>query len=405
MKKKHYFFAIIIVSTLLVICSGLIFSRGNDVKVLLNGQIQNYSSKALAFDDTVFLPLNELFSSNNYIVKQENNVIMCTRDNALIIFRPNESIVVKNGIVFDTGGSLILSNNNYMIALNLTGELLNADVDFNMQNKEVYLKDPSFSPYNWVKNNIFIAHALGGILGNTYTNSLDAFNYNYSNGFKLFETDLILTNDRKLVLRHEWSDSFNKQLEQDIPINKIDKPLTLQEFKSLKIHKYMEPMTFEDLVKLMSIHKDMYIITDTKETDKNVIKEQFTKIVETTKKYDTNILKRIIPQFYNEDMYYEIKGIYNFDSYIYTLYMTNTSNEQVINFMVENGLKVVTMSPYRISKEFVAELNEKGIFTYTHTINSMLDVKTYQGIGIHGFYTDYITPDYYTKESYNKISN
>lgn len=49
----------------------------------------------------------------------------------------------------------------------------------------------------------FIAHALGGIDGKKYTNSLEALNEGYDNGIKLFEVDLSMTSDNVMVARHD----------------------------------------------------------------------------------------------------------------------------------------------------------------------------------------------------------
>lgn len=45
-----------------------------------------------------------------------------------------------------------------------------------------------------------IAHAMGGIDGEAYTNSMEAFKENYARGHRLFEVDLHFTSDGKLVL-------------------------------------------------------------------------------------------------------------------------------------------------------------------------------------------------------------
>lgn len=53
-----------------------------------------------------------------------------------------------------------------------------------------------------VRGPILIAHALGGVDSNTYTNSLEAFQQSYKNGFRVFETDVMEAGDGSLVLFH-----------------------------------------------------------------------------------------------------------------------------------------------------------------------------------------------------------
>ena len=48
----------------------------------------------------------------------------------------------------------------------------------------------------------FIAHAGGAIDGITYTNSLEALDLSYSKGCKLFELDLVLTSDDKIIAKY-----------------------------------------------------------------------------------------------------------------------------------------------------------------------------------------------------------
>lgn len=229
-------------------------------------------------------------------------------------------------------------------------------------------------PYSWAKENNLIAHAFGGISGTTYTNSLDAFKFNYSNGFKIFEVDLVLSSDDHLVLKHDWSSLVSQMLKQEISADKQDKALSLSEFKTMKIHGWMEPLSFEDVIEIMDKDKDIYIVTDTKDIPTD---ELFGQIVELVSNYDM------------------IKEIYNFDSYIYTLYQTSSGDDEVISFMKENNLKVVTAPTFRMTEEFANKLNENNIYIYVHTINAASEIKFFKNIGVYEFYTDFITPKYY----------
>ena len=56
--------------------------------------------------------------------------------------------------------------------------------------------------------NHLIAHALGGIGGKPYSNSLEAFIENYNKGIRIFEVDLSITSDGYVVCRHDWNTSL-----------------------------------------------------------------------------------------------------------------------------------------------------------------------------------------------------
>ena len=52
-------------------------------------------------------------------------------------------------------------------------------------------------------DNRYIMHALGGMDGKySYTNSIDALERTYAEGYRLFEVDVSFTSDNKLVLAH-----------------------------------------------------------------------------------------------------------------------------------------------------------------------------------------------------------
>ena len=58
---------------------------------------------------------------------------------------------------------------------------------------------------NALDKNRFIAHAGGIAKGETYTNSLEALDRSYKNGFRLFELDIIKTKDGHYVGYHNWN--------------------------------------------------------------------------------------------------------------------------------------------------------------------------------------------------------
>jgi glycerophosphoryl diester phosphodiesterase len=254
-----------------------------------------------------------------------------------------------------------------------------------------YIREKGDSKY-WYEDNLLVAHALGGIDGKTYTNSKESIEFNYKNFHRIFEVDLSITKDGQLVCRHGWEADLAKLYEQRIPNDLIGKSLDLSTFKDYKIYRKYTPITFKELLEYMKKHKDIYIITDSKLIDNNEIKTQFIELVKEVKDVDQKLLNRIIPQVYNEEMFYTIRNIYNFKDIIYTLYLTDSSNEKVLDFALLNNIKVITMSSQRYSKEFVEMLSSNGIYSYIHTINSLSEIEKYKKEGVHGFYTDFIIP-------------
>jgi len=90
----------------------------------------------------------------------------------------------------------------------------------------------------------FIAHAGGAIEGINYTNCLEVLDLSYSKGFKLFELDLVLTTDNKIVAAH-------------------DPPgITEAEFMSKLIEGKYTPMNMEVINNWFTNHKDAILVTD-----------------------------------------------------------------------------------------------------------------------------------------------
>ncbi|WP_240420521.1 phosphatidylinositol-specific phospholipase C/glycerophosphodiester phosphodiesterase family protein [Paenibacillus periandrae] len=236
-----------------------------------------------------------------------------------------------------------------------------------------------------------IAHALGGIDGVDYTNSLEAFQTNYDKGQRLFEVDFSITKDGLLAARHDWMGYLATKFEQDIPANKLEEPLTLKEFKSYKILENYTPLSFADVARLSKKYPDVYFITDTKETDPELVKQQFTVIRDTANRIDPTILDRFIPEIYSPEMLDIVRDIIPFKHVIFSLYLTSMEPAEVVQYVKEHDVHVVAMPEERATKSFIKDLNDIGVVTYVHSLNKVKDVKKLMRMGVHGVYTDFLS--------------
>lgn len=243
-------------------------------------------------------------------------------------------------------------------------------------------------PVPWIEHKL-IAHALGGINNSTYTNSLEALDESIKEGYKLVEADILLTRDNQLVLRHDWGVGSYLHLNQAYVENGSGYYIpTLDEFINLPILNQYTPMTFVDLLNYMKIHKDFYVVTDTKYLTPEEYLPEFKLIVKEINKVDPRLLDRFIIQFYNQEMYYNLSQNFPFKEYLFTIYAVDITNDELIRFMTDNQLKYLTMYEGRIEQEFIDELTNLGIYTLTHTINDLTKVSDYLYIGLDGIYTD-----------------
>jgi phosphoglycerol transferase len=104
--------------------------------------------------------------------------------------------------------------------------------------------------------NRFIAHAGGGIGGHAYTNSLEALNASYDNGFRLFELDIVKTSDDVFVAAHTWKhwadmSGYNGSLPPD-----------LKTFKKNKVFGKFTPMDIDDINEWFQDRPDAILVTD-----------------------------------------------------------------------------------------------------------------------------------------------
>lgn len=105
-------------------------------------------------------------------------------------------------------------------------------------------------------NNRFIAHAGGMIDGHKYTNSLEAMDRNYKNGFRLFELDISKTSDNIYVAAHDWK-HWSKVTRYTGPL-----PPTRKVFLQQKIYKKYTPMDISDINVWFNDHPDAILVTD-----------------------------------------------------------------------------------------------------------------------------------------------
>jgi glycerophosphoryl diester phosphodiesterase len=237
-------------------------------------------------------------------------------------------------------------------------------------------------------DHVLIAHAGGALPSkdevHTYTNALEAVEFNYQKGYRIFEIDFNLTKDGKLAAVHDW------QIASGLTgsIWGPEGP-ELQEWKSEKILGKYTSMDVEDVMRLMDLHRDMFVVTDTKDVEAEAVSKEFLEIRRAAEKVNMNILKRIVPQIYNPQMLETVSLVYPFENIIYTLYQSNQNQDQVLNFVRDNDrIKAVTMGEYTASENFVHNLAEIGKPVYVHTVNSVSDASELHKKGVHGLYTD-----------------
>lgn len=129
----------------------------------------------------------------------------------------------------------------------------------------------TFSQYIYLNPNKFIAHGGGKVDKLIKTNTLESLNYNYQNGAKLFELDLKLTSDQKIVAVHDWQSwKVMTNYEGNIPPSYSD-------FIKNKIYSNYNALDANMILDWFMSKKDAVLFTD-KLDDALLIKNRFDKI-------------------------------------------------------------------------------------------------------------------------------
>ncbi len=242
------------------------------------------------------------------------------------------------------------------------------------QNKVIFNNRGNIPSIPKYKDGMIIMHAGGFIAGVSYSNMMDAVKYHYDQGRRYFELDIEKSSDGRLVSIHDFGGFQSKFF--NVTENKS---FTLNEFLHFESVHGFEQIDMGRLVNFLRDHEDAYIITDIKDSNVEILK----KINEVS----PETANQIIPQIYNFNEYNQVKAL-GYKNIILTLYKIKNSDSEIINFVKSNKLYAVTMSRSRLDSKLFNDLKKTNVKIFTHTVNSMDELKKYKEKGVSGFYSD-----------------
>lgn len=358
-------------------------------------------------DEIVYIPVLELCKNFNtkatyklvknggIELKYKKSVYKLKRGSNEVRFANNKNVLKMDGVVE-------FMDDTIYVPLDFIYKVLDVNV-VQASDGTVYMDNyPKKFNYAWVKENRWIAHALGGVDGNAYTNSKEALEKSYKRGLRVMEADFSMTSDNKLVLFHSFSAGDLSNL--GMPVAWAKKPPTEKEFLEKKILNKYTTMNFEALANYMKAHKDMYLVVDLKINEIKEVEKAYKEIVKISNKVDKSILNRIIPQIYYEQMYKPIMNIYDFKSMIYTTYrLEELEVNKVVDFSYEHGIKIVAADKFNYSNELTTKLVDRGISLYMFTYNDEDQVNSLRNSYVGGFYTDFLPKKDIERDSEGKV--
>ena len=166
-----------------------------------------------------------------------------------------------------------------------------------------------------------ILHAGGELDGKILLNCQEAFYFYYEIGCRIFEYDLKLSSDGRLIGTHSWehlADGYDG--------------ISYEDFKSLVLDGGYTPVNEDWLVEILTEYSDITLIIDAKmETttqDALVIK----RLNELQTIHGIDISDKIIPEIFSVEMWEEIKDEVTFSYFLFSRYKEYYS----VNFVVES---------------------------------------------------------------------
>lgn len=247
------------------------------------------------------------------------------------------------------------------------------------------------TPYAWTRYPL-IAHGLGTVGRLATTNSRQAFERSYKRGYRVFEVDLALTRDGKVVARHDWSAERYARFGQTPPAGGAIP--TLAQFKAMRVKaqdgRLLTPLAARDLVALLRSHPDAWLMTDIKSATVDarirVLRELLAAAGD-----DANVKRRIIVQIYEEADYAPTKAL-GFDNLVYTFYRLRTPIDRAIEFAKAKHIRVVTIQKGKATASQVAAIRRHGLVCAAHTVNSESEAESLRDRGVRMLYSDILKP-------------
>ena len=229
----------------------------------------------------------------------------------------------------------------------------------------------------------FVAHAFGSPRGlmqlEHYSESREAFEASYWNGFRAYEIDLLLLADGSVAAVHDMSE---KVYGLEKPFTQATRP----ELESRLWNGKYRVLFGEDLIDLLVTHPDIWLILDTKCCHEAIAK----KLVELAP--DNTVRDRIVPHVTGPAHASALPGIYPFPEQLYARYWWGGTDTEVLARLEAYHIDNVMMWwDSNWSEPLQAAADERGLHVWVHTPSDPDTIEDFVARGV-GTYTDgYIT--------------
>jgi hypothetical protein len=229
----------------------------------------------------------------------------------------------------------------------------------------------------------FVAHAGGSPYGlqqlEPYSNSREAFEVSYANGFRVFEYDFLTLGDGAVVAAHDYH-------EEEYGLAIEFGQATRADLEGALWRGKYEIMFAEDIVQLMLEYPTVWIILDSKWGHVEVAKA----MVDLAP--DSSVLDRLVPHLASDEHAAALPDIYPFPEQMVAGYRWRGSDEEFLarleRYQVDN---IMLWWDTRWSQELQASLDEAGHHVWVHTPGEEPVIEDFRSRGVGVYSNGYIS--------------
>jgi len=227
----------------------------------------------------------------------------------------------------------------------------------------------------------FVAHAGGspdGLLqGEPYTNTREAFEVSYANGYRAFELDMIYLADGEVVIAHD-----HHEPEYGLRFGTFPE-LARDDGEGARWRGKYEVMFAEDVIELMVEHPDIWLVLDTKIDFHAEIAGVLVELAP-----DDSVRDRIVPHLANEDHVAALEEIYPFPERLLAHYKWPGNDAQELERMDRLGVDNIMMNwDRRWSEDSQQAFEAAGYHVWVHSPEDPAVIEEFRARGV-GVYTN-----------------
>ena len=228
----------------------------------------------------------------------------------------------------------------------------------------------------------YVAHAGGSPQGlepyEVYTNSREAFEISYRNGFRAFEFDFVRLGDGTVIAAH---DAYEPRYGLDMAFADA----TRGDVEGRKLDGRYPLLFASDIIELMADYPDVWVIIDSKWEHAEVART----FVNLTS--DESILDRLVPHLASSEHVAELEALYPFPQRMVALYRWPLGDEAIVETMQARGLDSVMMWwNQRWTPRAQRLLDDADIHVWVHTPAQIAVIDDFLSRGVRVYTDGYI---------------